>query len=591
MSVISHSLGGQAANKPNSRLSEGTGNGVGFGQINPARLEALGNEQIVELTKGLIRNTKNEVGKAGGLKRFFANFSAMEESPVGASVILFIQDTMAVWLPKMMVVRSLAEGIEATFLEFVESALFYFTAPMLGQHVFSHWMHKKLGNNHKGTPDYVKRVDIAQSMEKLNNQVNLEKLAKEWTTGLGATTAGKQMKKIIAMKFGTILATMSVVTLEYSLSFVKNLLTLGLFKTGDFNEVANLNTDNHFKNKEELEADNRTRRKSIRRVVQGLGVATAFMASGLVVARNGGKSKWLFNRGRKLLTGFRLPDKKWLGAFRDTQWGADFSYSRVFKRKGSGIKGWFKKGPKKPNYKMEEVAKNAAVKSGGKQEKLIAKFGLSNAQKFFIIGVGGLSYLDATRNRLEFVETAARVWLVTVPYLTVINDMIKKAQQKLFHGEVKGLFKFLTPGKKTLDRHLAIADRNDKGEIAGYKKMPEITRMALERAGLSDTAFPKTPNPYQAFNWINSADTNLQKAGREFWKLMMPKITSVLLPLGFGMTVTGFAVAKLNRYWTAVRYQNGREKELKERFQRVNSGLNRPAVQMPPSMRGAQATA
>jgi hypothetical protein len=542
------------------------------------RKDAAKGEELYEVTKGLIQQTGEETGKAKGLKKFFANFVAMDESAAGASIVLFIQDTMAVWLPKMLVVRSLAEGIEATFLEFVESGLFYFTAPLLGEHVFSHMMHKRLGDNAEKladgskNPNYIHRTDMAISMKELGEKVDLDKLSKEFSHGIGNKVVGQQAKKIVALKLATILATMSVVTMEYSLSFVKNLLTLGLFKTGDFNEVANLNTGK-IKNKEELEATEKTRKKSIRRLGEALAIAGAFMASGIYVAKKGPNSKKIFDFGRKVLKGFKTTSK----TGKETWWGADFKYSHVLKRKTAGFRksltNIFTKREKPP-----EFVKNKDGLEAGKN-KLIAKFGLSGAQKYFIIAAGGLSYLDATRNKLELVETAARVWLVTVPYLTIGNDLIKGFQQRLFHGDVDlpWLLKWMKPSDKTIERHRQIAEVGKDGKRTGYKTLPEITKMALERAGVKENVLNEPPSPMKAFKWVNSNDPKLRKAGQEFWKLMLPKITSVILPLGFGMSVAGFAVAKLNRYWTQVRYDRGVNDQMKERFQRIESGLQRAA--------------
>lgn len=556
------------------------------------RRDAAKGEELYEVTKGLIQQTGEGVGKAKGLKKFFANFTAMKESAAGASVILFIQDTMAVWLPKMMVVRSLAEGIEATFLEIVESGLFYFTAPLLAEHVFSHMMHKRLGDNVEKltdgskNPNYIHRTDMAISMDALDKKVNLDKLTKEFTHGVGSKVVGQQAKKIVALKLATILATVSVVTMEYSLSFVKNLLTLGLFKTGDFNEVANLNTGK-IKNREELEATEKTRKKSIRRLIQAAGVATAFMASGIYVAKKGASNKKIFNFGRKLLQGFPLKARGIFKPLDGMQVAADFNYSHVLKRKSTGFVQGIKNIFNKKKVAPEFVKAKEGLDAG--KNKLVAKFGLTRAQTYFIISAGGLSYLDATRNKLELVETAARVWLVTVPYLTIGSDMISGFQQKLFHGDIKlpWALKWLNPNKKTIDRHLEIAAKDDSGKITGYKKIPEITKMALERAGVTDKVLSEPPSPLQAFKWVNSNDPKLRKAGQEFWKLMLPKITSVVLPLGFGMSVAGFAVAKLNRYWTQVRYDRGVNDQMKERFQRIESGLQR-AKQQPNQVMVAQ---
>ena len=48
----------------------------------------------------------------------------------------FIQDTATNWAPKAIFARSKADFTEMSFLEFLESGIFYFASPLLGEKLF-----------------------------------------------------------------------------------------------------------------------------------------------------------------------------------------------------------------------------------------------------------------------------------------------------------------------------------------------------------------------------------------------------------------------------------------------------------------------
>ena len=53
----------------------------------------------------------------------------------------FIQDTVTNWAPKAVFARSKADFAEMSFLEFLESAIFYFASPILGEKLFRKFSH------------------------------------------------------------------------------------------------------------------------------------------------------------------------------------------------------------------------------------------------------------------------------------------------------------------------------------------------------------------------------------------------------------------------------------------------------------------
>ena len=67
-----------------------------------------------------------------------------EESQENLSSTRFIQDTATNWAPKAIFSRSKADFAEMSFLEFLESAIFYFASPILGEKLFRNKVFKNL---------------------------------------------------------------------------------------------------------------------------------------------------------------------------------------------------------------------------------------------------------------------------------------------------------------------------------------------------------------------------------------------------------------------------------------------------------------
>ncbi len=531
-----------------------------WGVVAAAKADARHAEKLVALSKGLIQNygkqgAANPAGKPKGLRKFFANFVSLDESALGASSVLFLQDTLAVWLPKMTAVRSAAEAVESTFLEFVESALFYFSAPILGQHVFSKLIHKVLPDNDKKSGHHVARQDIAETHARLSKRVNLDKLGKEFTRATHATN--KQVRKVVGLKAGTIVATMSAMVLEYTLSFAKNLITLKFFNTGDFTDVANL-TDNKGKHG----ADHPTYLKAKKRVKQGAVAAAGILAASFGLAVGATRNKTLFNISRKLVQHF------------------DFTFNQAFKRIGQPIgkklKGLFgkSKGIKTPHYKLS--AKN----SGGDPKSVRPVFGLGKYQKYAIITLGGIGYLDASRDSLEVKENLFRVWGVIMPYLMFGKDFLTETFRKIAHGErrLPKVLGFLQPGKQSVEQFKSIYKWDPKanhGKGGGaYLSHDEIIQKALNTVPGLEKLLDDTTSLESVWKLSKSNDPKLRQAFVEYQKLMKPKIVSFGAPLAFGVFVVGLTVAWLNRFWTHYRFNKMQNDNTSQHFEKVATGLD-----------------
>lgn len=197
--------------------------------------------------------------------RFLDGFVKSQEN---LSVTRFVQDTTTNWLPKAVLSRSKADFWEFSLLEFIESGLFYFAAPLLGEHIYRKGLFK-----------------VVQPKEfKENIYNNLHKSVDE----IKHSKVDKVLKnRLIATKGGIVLACLTVPALEYALSFAKNLFTLKVFKVSDFNNIANLN-----KNKKENYAQQKNVESHAKKELVKSGILSALgLGSGLVLASRGYNSK------------------------------------------------------------------------------------------------------------------------------------------------------------------------------------------------------------------------------------------------------------------------------------------------------------
>ena len=189
------------------------------------------------------------------------------KSQENLSTTRFIQGTMTNWLPKAILSRSLVDFSEFTFLEFLESGLFYFAAPFLGEKMFRNGLFKNV------QPKNLKN-NVSSNLAKSLDEIKKSSLDKNL------------QKRLVSTKAGVVLACLAVPALEYGLGFAKNLFTLKVFKISDFNNVANLNKE---KNEDaELSKKVETHSKKVLTqvgILSGLGVA-----SGLLLASKGHKS-------------------------------------------------------------------------------------------------------------------------------------------------------------------------------------------------------------------------------------------------------------------------------------------------------------
>ncbi len=186
------------------------------------------------------------------------------------STTRFIQGTMTNWFPKAVFSRSFVDFSEFTFLEFLESGLFFFFFPFLGEKLYRNKLFKKV------QPKNLKET-ISKNVVKSLDEIEKSKFNLETKNRLKSTKAG------------ILLGCIAVPAMEYSIGFAKNLFTLKVFKVSDFNNVANLNKNKEKKENKEQQKKVETHSKSV--LLKNSLLSVAGLGAGLLLASRGHNSK------------------------------------------------------------------------------------------------------------------------------------------------------------------------------------------------------------------------------------------------------------------------------------------------------------
>ena len=171
-----------------------------------------------------INNNKILINTLPKPLRPVAKFVRHQEQAAGLSTSRFIQDVSTCLIPKAVFSRSLADLSENTFLETSEETLMYIVPTFLGQ---------KIARNiySAGLPKNLKK-EVALTGTELLEKAQKDIIVKE------------NNKKIIPVKAAIALSAMAIPLTEYSLNYIKNLMTLKVFNKGDFKNIASLEDSN-----------------------------------------------------------------------------------------------------------------------------------------------------------------------------------------------------------------------------------------------------------------------------------------------------------------------------------------------------------
>lgn len=233
-------------------------------------IQSIQNQKIQKIQKGQAFCSKESAlfDGLGANQKIYNKFIKSQEN---LSHTRFIQDVATNWVPKVVFTRSLADFTEMSFLEFTESALFYFAPAILGGFLKNAFT-KLIPKEHK--------KEISSNIIKSAEEI----LADKHLLKSGAT------KRVLPVKAGIVLACVAIPAGEYALSFAKNLLTLKLFKKSNFDNIVNLNKG------EQSESDEHQQKvkNSAQKHIKNAGILTAIsLAAGAGLAAFGHKSQAL----------------------------------------------------------------------------------------------------------------------------------------------------------------------------------------------------------------------------------------------------------------------------------------------------------
>ena len=382
-------------------------------------------------------NGKNNISFKGNVQTLSGLAKAADifiKSQENLSSTRFIQDTATNWFPKAVFARSKADFAEMSFLEFLESGIFYFASPLLGEKLFRNKLFK---NFH---PENIKEKineQIPKSIEEITNNARLSEEIK---------------RRAIATKAGIVLACIAVPVAEYTLSFAKNLFTLKTFKKSNFNNIANLNKSNT--EKEDKAQQYRVERSSKRQLKKAAVISAAGIALGTGLALNGHKSDKLQKIAKSILE----PGKSLAGAI-----------------KNKGIKS------EKILNTLSKFSLDFANSNG--------KLALSKGQLALtaILGLFGYSKAAQDRGKLDVAEVWTRVPLV-VFYTIVGSELFEKAFGKIL--EKKNAFPDIL--KKSQEGGFTIPSRAELPQLAdkianakNTSPAKELARLTKEKAFIS----------------------------------------------------------------------------------------------------------
>jgi len=348
----------------------------------------------------------------------------------------FLQDVTTNWLPKVVFTRSIADFSEMSFLEYTESALFYFAPMLLAKgfsKAFSKFAPKNVRNEVKA--NIAKPTEELLAHSKLNNNAIV--------------------KRSIAAKAAMVLACVSIPAAEYALSFAKNLLTLKVFKKSDFNNIANLNKGE--KQLEDKDQQEKVRKSAVKHISTATAVSAVSLGASVGLALFGHKSEAL----QKVSKGILRPGKL---------------ISKALSKFG---------------LKSEKLDKNLNTYINFDCDVKDGKPSLSKGQLVVSTVVGFFGYNSAgkDRGRLDQLEVLTRVPIVVL-YTIFGSDAFDWAYKHilLHKGKYSDLIK-RKPNSKSIEKIPESKDLEGLAQkIAKKKNTPvekEFKRLVKEKAVIS----------------------------------------------------------------------------------------------------------
>lgn len=324
-----------------------------------------------------------------------AKFIRHKEQPSGLSTTRFIQDFSVCMLPKATFSRSIADLSENIFLEGSEESLIYFTPGLIGENVSRKIFSKGLPKNLKNEVS-IRGVELLEKAK--NNNITEE-----------------SNKQVLPVKAAIALTAMIIPLTEYSLNYIKNLLTLKIFKKSNFKNIASLE-----KTKENKIQQEKVKRSAKKHIGFAVGCYALCLGLAALIGTKGKNAKVLQEISKLIVA----PGTKLFGKY-----------------------------PKIKNF----VNKYFCMDFNSENGKLVQ----SKGQLTTCVLVGGCGYFGASadRGKENLKETATRFPIVGL-YVITGSEFVEKEFKKL-------LFK-IGKCKDLIDKNLKVPGFDELESLA-YK--------------------------------------------------------------------------------------------------------------------------
>ena len=334
-----------------------------------------------------------------------AKFVRHQEQASGLSTSRFIQDVTTCLIPKAVFSRSFADLTENTFLETSEETLIYFVPTILGQYAARNIFSKNLPQNLKN--------EVATTGVELINKAKTDLIAKE------------NNKKVLPIKAAIALSAMAIPLAEFSLNYIKNLMTLKLFNKSDFKNIASLEN-----NTEDSSHQEKVKNSAKKHIKLAAGIYAGCLSLAGLLALKGHKSKFL----QKISEFIIAPGNK-----------------------------LFSKNEKAKNF----INKYFCMDFNNQNGKLV----LSKGQLTTCVLTGGVGYCGASsdRGKEKLKETATRFPLVAL-YVITGSEFVEKGFKALLYKMGKC--------KELIGKNLEVPKFEELPNFA--KKLSEKNHLSLE---------------------------------------------------------------------------------------------------------------
>ncbi len=310
------------------------------------------------------RFTPTRFGSAGALGmglQAAEKFLLLQEGGAGLAHYKFVQNTGASVVPRVTFSRSPADFMETAFLELGEGVLVFYFPGLLGEKLFRKLHSRKLSQEAKSL--------VATPASELLK------------TGMNNADAAIHTKAAMPVKAAIALGCLAVPLLLFAQNYIKNLMTLKIFKQGNFEKIANLD-----KNADIDENLNKKVEKSAKKNILRAGLAyLGCLGLGALLVKKGQSSNALKNISEAILA----PGTK------------------------------FFKGTKKEGFFNKFFGLDFRNNNG--------KLSMGHGQLTASVAVAGLGYLGSShdRGKQNFQETLFRFPIVGL-YIVCGNELLEK---------------------------------------------------------------------------------------------------------------------------------------------------------------------